>query len=108
MQQNAQSSQLQPVSGNASSSPKVYPAKNSTRGKSHKRLIYRVCVEAIESKDVPMREKIKAAAILERMGKERDLAHRRRLRKAGKGYPIGRPKEKSSDARMNELLEQAG
>ena len=56
------------------------PKRKSNRGKSHKRLINKACLEVLESERSTLREKMKAAAILERMCRERDLASRRRKR----------------------------
>lgn len=65
------------------------PAKKTNRGKSHKRLIHKLCLEVIESKDCSMRDKIKAAAMLERMMRDRALASFRRKREAKKSMKSG-------------------
>lgn len=88
----------------------TFPA-SSNKGKtykcvSHKRLIHKVCVEALESKDLGMREKIKAAAILERMSKERDLAARRREKNKRSG--MSKKGTVTQMGRLDDLLCRTG
>lgn len=78
--------------------------RKSTHGKSHKRLINKACIEVLESKDAHPREKMKAAGILERMARERDLAARRRKKKSAQ---ISAHVENKADNRLTMILEGA-
>jgi hypothetical protein len=55
------------------------PIKN--KGISHRRIINRACVQVLTDPQAHPREKMKAAGILERMDRERDLARRRKQKK---------------------------